>query len=362
MAADDLSGALFASSFSVIALTTVFIGTQLWVRSSLKTIGKDDCLIAASWGFLQGLCICTIFAAKSGFGKHIDEVSNENLKKFFRYITACSATFSVGTALAKSSFAVLYLRINTQPVLRVLNKCLIIFLAMQAIEEACVVIFQCRPIHATWTVPRPTNAKCLDLRVLWWCTFAFNMCSDLFLFIQPIPAIVWNLHLPMAKRLGLIAMLSLDQLVKPMVWSQVELASLIVCSTIPCLRQVAQKVPWLNHALGLTSDRRSSKTYYERTGSNKTVGSIPLKRYSQSHRESFFQSKSTSRNGYGLTSQAFGGHTKNDSTEEIFPHKTDGSGAIFVTHEVTRVESQPHSAAPSIRHPDDCVIRNSRGT
>ncbi|KAJ4222455.1 hypothetical protein NW760_011120 [Fusarium oxysporum] len=325
-------------------------------------------------------------AAKVGFGKHMNEVSNQDLQKFLRYTTGCSATFSIGIGCAKSSFAVLYLRINPQPVLRILNKCLIVFLAMQAIEEALIVILQCRPVMAAYVVPRPAHAKCLDLRVLWWCTFVFNMCTDLFLFIQPIPA-MWRLHLPVAKRLGLIAMLSLGLLVcvtsiiriifvtrigpdatyefaEPMIWSQVELASLVVCSTIPCLRQVIQKVPWLNHALGLSSGRRSSNNYYGWSGSKKTGGSIPLKSYNQNHKDGYLQSKSKGNTAYGLTSHAIGGaHTKNDSTEEIFPYKTDGNGAILVTHEMTRdIESHTSSAAPSIAHVDDCEIGDNKGT
>ncbi|KAF5719766.1 transcriptional regulatory [Fusarium mundagurra] len=302
-------------------------------------------------------------------------VSNQDLEKFLRYTTGCSATFSFGIGCAKSSFAVLYLRINPQPILRILNKCLIVFLAMQAIEEALIVIFQCRPVMAAYIVPRPANAKCLDLRVLWWCTFVFNMCTDLFLFIQPIPA-MWRLHLPVAKRLGLIAMLSLGLLVcvisiirivfvtrigpdatyefaEPMIWSQVELASLVVCSTIPCLRQVIQKVPWLNHALGLSSGRRSSNKYYGWSDSKKTGGSIPLKSYNQNHKDGYLQSKLKGNASYGLTSHAIGGaHTRNESTEEIFPHKTDGNGTILVTHELTRdVESHNSSAAPSTARP-----------
>ncbi|KAI1049800.1 hypothetical protein LB506_001393 [Fusarium annulatum] len=179
------------------------------------------------------------------------------------------------------------------------------------------------------------------------------MCTDLFLFIQPIPA-MWRLHLPVAKRLGLIAMLSLDLLVcatsiirinfvtrigadatyefaDPMIWSQVELASLVICSTIPCLRQVIQKVPWLNHALGLSSGRRSSNNYYGWSGSKKTGGSIPLRSYNQNHKDGYLPSKSKGNTKYGLTSHAIGGaHTKNDRTEEIFPHNTDGNGAILV--------------------------------
>ncbi|CVK99797.1 uncharacterized protein FPRN_09020 [Fusarium proliferatum] len=272
MAGDDLSGALLASSITAISLTTVFIGTRLWIRSSLKTIGTDDYLNTAACAFLTGLCICTILSAK----------------------------------------------------------------------------------------------------------FVFNMCTDLFLFIQPIPA-MWRLHLPVAKRLGLIAMLSLDLLVcatsiirinfvtrigadatyefaDPMIWSQVELASLVICSTIPCLRQVIQKVPWLNHALGLSSGRRSSNNYYVWSGSKKTGGSIPLRSYNQNHKDGYLPSKSKGNTKYGLTSHAIGGaHTKNDRTEEIFPHNTDGNGAILVAHEMTQdVESHNSSAAPSITHVDDC--------
>ncbi|KAM0556920.1 hypothetical protein ACHAPJ_005596 [Fusarium lateritium] len=385
--ATDMSGALVAASITVIALTTLFTSTRIWIRSSLKTIGIDDYLIVGAWVFLLALCICVILSAQVGFGKHWDDVPNEDLEQFLRLTTACSSTFSFGISFAKSSFAVLYLRINPHPALRLLNKCLVVFLALQAIEEVCVVIFQCRPFMAAYTVPRPEDAKCLDLHVLWWSTFVFNMCTDLFLFIQPIPA-MWKLQLPLAKRLGLIAMLSLGLLVcvtsiiriifvtrigpdttyeyvEPMIWSEVELAALVICSTIPCLRQVIQKVPWLNHALGLSSGRTNSNNYYGRTGSKKTGpgGSIPLKSYNQTHKEGYLQSKSKGGNGYGLTSHAVGGtHTKNDSTEEIFPHKTDGNGAIMVTHEMTRdVESHTtSSAAASIKHDDYYDPRQNR--
>lgn len=141
-----------------------------------------------------------------------------------------------------------------------------------------------------------------------------------------------------------------------MIWSEVELGALVICSTIPCLRQVVQKVPWLNRALGLSSNK-TSQNYYGQSGSKKTGGgSIPLKSFNQSHKD-YLQSQTKSKKDpysrdYGLTSQAVGGqHTKNDSTEEIFPHKTDGNGAIMVTHEVMRdVESHTTSStAGSVR-------------
>ncbi|KAJ3535902.1 hypothetical protein NM208_g6946 [Fusarium decemcellulare] len=385
--ADDLSGALLAASITIISLTTLFTAMRLWIRANLKTTGVDDYLITAAWAFLMALCIAVILSARVGFGKHKAQVSDDDYEKFLRYTTVCSATFSVGVSLAKSSFAVLYLRINPQPALRIANKCLVVFLTCQAIEEAFIVIFQCKPFHAAYMAERPADAKCLNMYVLWWSTFVFNMSTDLFLFIQPIPA-MWKLQLPLTKRLGLIAMLSLGLLVcvtsiiriifvtrigpdstyeyaEPMIWSEVELASLVICSTIPCLRQVVQKVPWLNHALGLSSNK-TSQNYYGQTGSKRTVGgSIPLKSYNQSHKD-YLQSKSKSgSNSYGLTSHAVGGnHTKNDSTEEIFPHKTDGNGAIMVTHEMVRdVESHTTSStAGSMKHDNYYEATGSRAT
>ncbi|KPM35545.1 hypothetical protein AK830_g11012 [Neonectria ditissima] len=307
--------------------------------------------------FLLALCIATILATKYGFGIHKKFVSDEDFEMFLRVSSSppCpprpSADFS---GFAVDDF----------------------FLIAQAIEETCVVVFNCRPVSASWNLEEMKTAKCFDIHILWWSTFVFNMSTDLFLFIQPIPA-MWKLQLPLTKRIGLIFMLSLGLLVciisiirivfvtrigadttfeyvEPMIWSEVELGSLVICSTIPCLRQVVQKVPWLNHALGLSS-HKTSQNYYGQSGSKKN-GSIPLKSYNQSHKD-YLQSKS--KNGgpysrdYGLTSKAVGGpHTKNDSTEEIFPHKTDGNGAIMVTHEVVRdVESHTTSStAGSVRN------------
>ena len=62
------------------------------------------------------------------------------------------------------SFAVLYIRIQPNRVLHILNKILIVFLACQAIEETLIVILKCKPIEASFRVD--VVGQCLDLRVL----------------------------------------------------------------------------------------------------------------------------------------------------------------------------------------------------
>jgi hypothetical protein len=124
-----------------------------------------------------------------------------------------------------------------------------------------------------------------------------------------------------------------------MIWSIVEISSLIVCSCIPSLRQIIQKIPWLNRAFGLSSDKPSQR-YYEPSGSK---GGVSIAMYSRGRKE-YVQSRKSTLKGhhasahFGMVSKAVAGPrmTNNDSTEEIFPHQTDGKGVILVTHELNR--------------------------
>lgn len=122
-----------------------------------------------------------------------------------------------------------------------------------------------------------------------------------------------------------------------MIWSEVEMAALLICSCIPSLRQVIAKIPWLNHAFGLSSNKTSEAQYDH---SKQKGGSIPLQHYSRhdylpSSRSKRYGDRSSGGN-FGTSSAAVAATgTNNDSQEEIFPHKTDGHGAIMVTRELT---------------------------
>lgn len=299
----------------------------------------------------------------------------------------CSTTYSWGVPAAKASFAVLYLRILQGRRLAMLNKFLMVFLLCQAIEETLVVVLQCRPIARAWD--SSIDGTCFKLVPMWWCTFVFNLFTDLTLFIQPIPT-MWHLQLPVTKRVGVIAMLSLGLLVcvisvirivfvtkigtdstfelaEPMIWSQVEITALILCSCIPSLRQVIQKVPWLNHLVGLSSNKDSAgNPYYAggpRTGSKNPNGvgangaSIalysrgqhddpfgPVRSHTKAHMKSgqFGNVSRAERDGVGRPPSQDG------STDEIFPSYRQqgsggstpagvgatGAGAILVTREL----------------------------
>ncbi|KAL3302578.1 integral membrane protein [Colletotrichum asianum] len=271
--ADSLVEPLIGATVAMMCLTTLVISVRVGVRASLRTYGLDDVLIVASWVFTMAMCIQTLVSAHAGFGRHHQDVDSVNYERFLKLTISTSSTYSYGLALAKMSFAVLYIRMLPERRLIIVNKTIVVFLCCQAIEESMIPIFQCHPIAKAW-IPSMVGT-CLDLPVLWWIGFAFNLCTDLILFIQPIP-FLWRLQLPIIKRLGLIAMLSLGLMVcaisvirmhsvtemgiddthdlaVPIIWSEAEVSTLIICSCVPFLRKLAQRLPWYQRMFETTN-------------------------------------------------------------------------------------------------------------
>ncbi|KAI0136913.1 hypothetical protein BJ170DRAFT_677777 [Xylariales sp. AK1849] len=329
---DDLTQTVISASTALITLTSLAIGVRIWARGIiLRTIGLDDALILASW-LRTRVWAATVV-------KSITKTINDTLS---------SITYSWGVPLAKMSFAVLYLRLLPERGLHILNKCLVAFLFAQAVEETLVVLLKCSPISKSW---EPNlDGTCLSLVPLWYITFVFNLATDLILFIEPIPS-MWKLQMPLAKKVGIIAMLSLGLLVsaisvirikfvssigqddtfelaEPLIWSQAEICALIICSCIPSLRQVAARIPGLNGVLGLSSGKDSRS------------------RYPHSSRRSKAQSRHRST-AFGMTSRAEATPRISDdgrSTDGMFSHKSDQKGGIMVTNEVIQaIESSSTS-------------------
>ena len=114
--------------------------------------------------------------------------------------------YSWAVALAKISFAILYLRLFPTPKMILLNYGIIALVSCQLVYETCMPIFRCAPISRAWTPD--IDGDCLDIPNMWYVSTALDIFEALVLFIQPVPT-VWKLKLPLAKRLGIIFMLSL---------------------------------------------------------------------------------------------------------------------------------------------------------
>lgn len=119
-------------------------------------------------------------------------------------------------------------------------------------------------------------------------------------------------------------------------WSEIEVAALLICSCIPSFRMAMQRTPYLNRVFGYPSNEEEENQFKPGDGTRK--GSIPLNGYGRPdyYLQSSQQPKTHRHNPsqFGMQTHAIGRRAaRNESTEEIFPHKTDGNGAILVTRE-----------------------------
>lgn len=130
--------------------------------------------------FNAGLCSLVMASTSVGLGRKASEVSAEHYAIYLKLMTVCSICFSFGCALAKCSFAVLYLRLIPNRYVQILNKCLIFYMFCQAIEETLVNVFQCQPVAKAWD-PK-IKGSCINIEIMWWVgvscfSFSFFLSS-----------------------------------------------------------------------------------------------------------------------------------------------------------------------------------------
>ncbi|KAI1196028.1 hypothetical protein F5X97DRAFT_345142 [Nemania serpens] len=327
----ELAQTVLVAAITLVVLTALATGVRLCDRfCTARVPGWDD-------------------ATRYGLGIHRADVSHDDYRMFLKLRIIASVSYSLGITSAKASFAVLYIRLFPIRWLAILNKIIVGFLLIRAIEESLIAVFKCRPTRKSWTPD--LEGDCLDLHPLWYAAYGLNLATDVMLFLQPI-LVAWRLQMPVVKRLELGAMFSLGFLVTGMavirlkyvimlgaddtyglaealIWSAAEVCSLIICACIPSFRRVALKTPYLNTVFG-QSTRRSSETCVARPGAP-----IPLQRR---NRNEYIQSRPPEINNMSpfpsttqITMTASG--LMESGRGDFFPHKADSTGVIVKARE-----------------------------
>ncbi|KAJ2907119.1 uncharacterized protein MKZ38_007634 [Zalerion maritima] len=345
---------MISVTIGLLSLLVCSVLLRTVVRIRHGGAGWDDAFLYLSFAWCTTFLVSVIMNTQNGLGYHWEFTTDEQKGGYMKVGNLISCSYILGFVTVKLSFACLYLRLMTERKYQLLNKGLVIFLLCQGIEEVCVVLFRCKPIHKAWTLG--AEGTCIDLLPFYYTAFAFKFITDVILFVQPIPTL-WRLQLPLGKRIGLIIMMSIGLLVciisiirvtyigsvgpdptwlvvDSMIWSEIEVTALIVCACVPSLRHVIQKIPALSKALGLSSER--SKMFYGRSYGGRSKGvSIALNSRSGPQSANAAHPQRDKSAQFGLTSAAVGAGNRassSESTEEIV-----GNGkkfGIMVTHDI----------------------------
>ncbi|KAH8158300.1 hypothetical protein CIB48_g9951 [Xylaria polymorpha] len=136
-----------------------------------------------------------------------------------------------------------------------------------------------------------------------------------------------------------------DQLAEALIWSAVEVCSLIVCSCIPSFRRVALKIPYLNKTVGLSAGD-GSVTYVAQPSDPVPLQNRNRKEYTQSASSKFDRTDLLpSTTHTAATTLRTIDHDRNQ--DDCFPHRADSNGAIMVTQKVIHGVKSQEDSIPS---------------
>lgn len=219
MAATDASDpglgpSIMGTTWGLTVLAALCVGLRIFARAKIiKNIGLDDYLMLVAiclqfcWlGFVHAACSWGLGKPPQAFMADIDAFKKV---QFYSWIAMSFGT-SV-SVMARVSIAVLLARIFS---LKLLFKWFIItFTTLTALNGIVSIILSwlyVTPVQAVWD-PTVTPTSQWDPRVSGYSAFVlqvFYAFTDLTFSVLPV-IMVWKLHLPFRRKLGLIIVLSL---------------------------------------------------------------------------------------------------------------------------------------------------------
>lgn len=187
------------------------LSTQVWYWIAGKTHDAIECT------FVHNLCTTSL--------THIIQVTTRkeinDYKNWVLYASAASwYAYHIGylftLASVKLSILVFYLSFATQRTFRILVYIAIVIVSAYTVAMILVNALQCPndPLYALspGILKNRGAGHCIDLRVIFYIQAGFNMLSDLFILVLPLP-LLFRLHMHRLKRLSLLAVFTAGLLV-----------------------------------------------------------------------------------------------------------------------------------------------------
>ncbi|KAF2639176.1 hypothetical protein P280DRAFT_55674 [Massarina eburnea CBS 473.64] len=296
-------------SLSIIfgILSTTSVALRLYTRKRiLGIIGPDDVTIVVAEVLAISVSVITILQAHFGLGRHTQFVDWGLGDYQNRLLYSNTLIYNASQTITKVSFLILYRRIF--PGGRTAKVCfyLLAFIILWGTTQEFLVAFCCAPLSIFFPV---MVGHCIYQLPVWYLTSILNIVTDFMIFIIPVSPVL-KLQLRVGQKIMLLCLFCLGfftcaiSLVRLSVlhkgattttdpfwdnapasyWSVVELNCGILCSCLPTLRPLIQKlVPqffstdghtgsYTGYTGGLTSSYIGNST--RRTGSAKDTHAL----------------------------------------------------------------------------------------
>ncbi|KAL2850188.1 hypothetical protein BJY01DRAFT_136012 [Aspergillus pseudoustus] len=199
-----------------IPLEILSTGLRLWaeLRPGRNGLACDDLLMIWATIVSVGTCIIGLVSGPPhGMGRHIEVVSDEDVKQFIKGDYVFNHFYNFAIASTKLSVLALYHRIFPKPVFQRIVILTAIFVVLWLVTMELVMGFECRPIARLWEKPweswdSTVEVGCLGLVAFGRFTNITNLATDLWILALPLP-IIFGLQISTTKKIGLSFLFSM---------------------------------------------------------------------------------------------------------------------------------------------------------
>ncbi|GME35789.1 hypothetical protein GTA08_BOTSDO09632 [Neofusicoccum parvum] len=283
----------------MIVFAVVSTALRVFVRLRLvKAFGIDDYfMVAATLGFIM-FTTCALGGIRYGTGRHMAELTPEDMMKALRYWWLCYVAYTSTMFLAKISIGFFLLRVTVERVHIWIIRTAMAITALTGVIFFFVTVLQCSPVSFFWSKAVGGKGTCLDIEVIIGLTYFYSAVSalcDLTFGILPI-FMLWNLNMSRRTKIALAPILSMACIasagiivrmayvkdfkdpdflyatVDIAIWSDVEEGLAITAGSLACLRPLFRFVTAKLSTYGFGSGNQS--------GANHKSGTVELSRYS----------------------------------------------------------------------------------
>ncbi|TVY83554.1 hypothetical protein LSUE1_G005195 [Lachnellula suecica] len=183
-------------------LVCIALGLRVYTRLRIsRSFGWDDWLILLSFFPTSAFMVVSLLSEFSlKWNRHVWDVPIPDIVLGLKIIISTQVLFNMGTTLTKCSMLALVYRIVSKTS-GIFPKVVIAAIALVAVQGTLfffMVIFQCRPVSAYWTLSFAPQA-CIHQSTHLLVAGIINTVTDLLTTLLPLPT-VWGLRLPFRQQ------------------------------------------------------------------------------------------------------------------------------------------------------------------
>ncbi|ORX97501.1 hypothetical protein BCR34DRAFT_577872 [Clohesyomyces aquaticus] len=251
----DHSGWIVISNALGLVFTLLSLGMRLYIRKRISPPSKrDDFVVWVATGFGTLQAILVFWRVHEGFGKTQARILADDIEKIQKIGYATDPLFITTIYLTKCSIVCLLLRITPDEVQRKKLKLVLAACVVFAVISVILDLTVCE-ISRPWV---QTSEKCENLFVRRQIMAAFDVASELVLFIIPVTFLV-KLNMKLGKKAKVVSAFATRLLIIPLallrlyqlraeidsadptligalasVWTQTQMHYALIATTLPC--------------------------------------------------------------------------------------------------------------------------------